>query len=152
MPAPSTEDPEGTTATSQLPWQSIPGFIPGTTNVQEYAQKRRFLAEMWPKESLHLLAPRAALLVEGSAFKLVALLDPEKLKAQDTTGVQLLVTTIGGKWGATDFEEKFEFFGRSLYGTIQTRAMTAFWADLKQISLNFCSARQRWRKSRPMCC
>ena len=129
-------------ATSQLPWQSIPRFIPGTTNVQEYSQKLRFLAEMWPKESLHLLAPRAALLVEGTAFKLVALLDPEKLKAQDTTGVQLLVTTIGGKWGATDFEEKFEFFERSLYGTIQ-KSDESHDSFLSRFEANFTELLQR---------
>ena len=40
----------------------------------------RFLAAMWPGEHLEQLAPRAALLVEGSAFKKVAGLDPAKLK------------------------------------------------------------------------
>ena len=59
------------------------------------------------------------MMVEGSAFKLIANLDAAKLKASDVSGVQLLVETIGGKWGATDFEERYEYFERSLYGTIQ---------------------------------
>ena len=33
--------------TPQLPWSSIPKFTPGTTNVQEYTQKLKFLAAMW---------------------------------------------------------------------------------------------------------
>ena len=56
----------------QLPWAAIPKFTPGTTDVTEYSKKLEFLAAMWPRESLHLLAPRAALLCEGSAFKKVA--------------------------------------------------------------------------------
>ena len=116
--ATASDEPGGGSA-SQLPWQSIPRFQPGVSNVQEYSQKLKFLAQMWPKEHLPLLAPRAAMMVEGSAFKLVASLDPKKLKSSDDSGVQLLVETIGGNWGATDFEERYEYFERSLYGTIQ---------------------------------
>jgi hypothetical protein len=29
---------------TQSPWSQIPKFIPGTTNVQEYTQKLKFLA------------------------------------------------------------------------------------------------------------
>lgn len=65
-----------------------------------------------------------------------------KLKAQDTTGVQLLVTTIGGKWGATDFEEKFEFFERSLYGTIQ-KADESHDSFLSRFEANFTELLQR---------
>ncbi len=104
---------------SQLPWNSVPKFIPGTTNVQEYVQKLKFLAAMWPTEFLSQLAPRAALLVEGTAFKKVARLDPAKLRVNDQSGVALLVDAIGGSWGSTDFEEKYEYFERALYGTTQ---------------------------------
>ena len=38
---------------------------------------------MWPEEYLSLLAPRAALLVEGTAFRKVARLSPEKLRANN---------------------------------------------------------------------
>ena len=48
---------------------SIPKFTPGVTNVQEYTQKLKFLAAMWPVDFLDQLAPRAALLVEGAAFR-----------------------------------------------------------------------------------
>ena len=90
-------------------------------NVQEYAQKLRFLAAMWPTGQLHQLAPRAALMVEGTAFRKIAQLDPSKLRVNDQSGVALLVNTIGGSWGSTDFEEKYEYFEKALYGTIQRR-------------------------------
>ena len=105
--------------TSSLPWSAIPKFIPGTTNVQEYAQKLRFLAAMWPEEHLELLAPRAALHIEGTAFKKVSKLDPNKLKVKDVSGIALLVNTIGGSWGSTELEERYEFFEKALYGTVQ---------------------------------
>ena len=74
---------------------------------------------MWPPEALNQLAPRAALLVEGTAFKKVARIDPSKLRVNDQSGVAALVEAIGGSWGSTDFEEKYEYFERALYGTVQ---------------------------------
>ena len=108
-----------TISTAQLPWTAIPKFVPGTTNVQDYVKKLEFLAAMWPTEHLDLLAPRAALLVEGSAFATIAKLDASKLKVKSLDGVKALVKAIGGSWGATDFEERFEFFEKALYGTLQ---------------------------------
>lgn len=119
MPSTSESAEENPGGGPQPPWNSIPKFIPGTTNVQEYVQKLRFLASLWPKEHLEQLAPRAALLVEGSAFKKVARLDPEKLRVKSTAGIALLVDAIGGSWGSTELEERYEFFEKSLYGTIQ---------------------------------
>ena len=123
VPLPDSDDPEmgGSVANvaPQPPWQSIPKFIPGTTNVQEYVQKLKFLASMWPTEHLALLAPRAALLVEGTAFKKVARLPPEKLKVANQSGIALLVDAIGGSWGSTELEERYEHFERALYGTVQ---------------------------------
>ncbi|CAL1130755.1 unnamed protein product [Cladocopium goreaui] len=104
---------------SQLPWAAIPRFQPGITNVQEYVKKLEFLAAMWPIEYLDLLAPRAALLVEGSAFAAISKLDAQKLKVKSLDGIKTLVNAIGGSWGATDFQERFEYFERALYGTIQ---------------------------------
>ena len=103
----------------QLPWNSIPKFTPGVTNVQEYVQKLKFLAAMWPTDHLSQLAPRAALLVEGTAFKKVARLDAAKLRVNDQSGIALLVDAIGGSWGATELEERYEFFEKALYGTVQ---------------------------------
>ena len=122
--------------TPQPPWQSIPKFIPGTTNVQEYTQKLKFLAAMWPSEHLEQLAPRAALLVEGSAFKKVARLDPAKLKVPNQTGIALLVDAIGGSWGSTELEERYEYFEKSIYGTVQ-RADESHDSYLARMEANF---------------
>ena len=116
-PVPTDEPTLG--SSPQLPWSSIPKFVPGSTNVQEYVQKLKFLSAMWPEEYLSLLAPRAALLVEGTAFRKVARLSPEKLRVNNQSGIQLLVEAIGGSWGATELDERYEFFEKALYGTIQ---------------------------------
>ena len=86
---------------SQLPWRAIPKFTPGVTNVQDYVRKLKFLASIWPPEHLDLLAPRAALQVEGSAFTAVSRLDGAKLRVKTLDGVSLLVETLGGQWGST---------------------------------------------------
>ena len=117
--APEASMAAGAGVNPQLPWASIPKFTPGVTNVQEYTQKLKFLAAMWPSESLELLAPRAALLVEGTAFRKVARLDPSKLKVANLSGIALLVEAIGGSWGSTELEERYEFFEKALYGTVQ---------------------------------
>lgn len=93
---------------SNLPWHLIPKFTPGETDVNEYTRRIEFLANIWPKEHLSQLAPRACLLCEGTAFSKVVRLDAEKLKTQDIEGVKLLVKTLGGVWGQTKLETKYE--------------------------------------------
>ncbi|OLP87069.1 hypothetical protein AK812_SmicGene31760 [Symbiodinium microadriaticum] len=116
---------EGTTSSApsepsyQLPWNAIPRFIPGTTDVTEYSKKLQFLAAMWPKESISLLAPRAALLCEGTSFKKVSKLPADKLKSNDESGVQILVATLGGSWGRSEVERKYDVFEKAIFGTIQ---------------------------------
>ena len=97
----------------QLPWQQVPKFTPGTTNVEEYVQRLRFLKELWPPEHLHHLAPRAALLVEGSAFQKVSRIAPEKLRSED--GIKLLAMTLGGSWGKTQTEEKYFYVEQAMF-------------------------------------
>eukprot|EP00435_Cladocopium_sp_Y103_P021822 s385_g5.t1 len=109
---------------SNLPWHLIPKFVPGETDVNEYTRRLEFLANLWPKEHLSQLAPRACLLCEGTAFSKVVRLDPEKLKTADTEGVKLLVKTLGGTWGQTKLETKYERFERALYGTVQKQDET----------------------------
>ena len=94
-------------------------FIPGTTDVTEYTKKVQFLAKVWPAEHLALLAPRMALLCEGTAFKKVSLLAPDKLRATDGSGVELLVKTLGGSWGLSQAETKYDTFEKALYSTQQ---------------------------------
>ena len=70
-------------------------------------------------EHLGQLAPRACLLCEGTAFEKVVRLDPGKLKVQSLDGIKLVVTTLGGVWGQSKTEHKYERFERALFGTIQ---------------------------------
>ena len=100
-----------------LPWQQIPKFVPGTTNVDEYVQRMRFLKELWPEDQLHLLGPRAALQVEGSAFQKISRISPEKLRQAD--GVKILVETLGGSWGRTLMEEKYHYFEQAIFQVSQ---------------------------------
>ena len=107
----------GTGSASHLPWHLIPAFDPGEADLTEYTH--RFLAGIWPSEHLSQLAPRAALQRKGSAFQKVVRIQPDKLKVNDLTGVQLLVSTLGGVWGKTTLEDKYEKFERAIYGLSQ---------------------------------
>ncbi|CAE7226014.1 unnamed protein product, partial [Symbiodinium necroappetens] len=116
----ASENPApGSDEKSTLPWAAIPRYVPGVTDTTEYAKKIKFLADVWPKEQLSVLGPRVALLCEGTAFKKVSRLDAAKLKANDTSGVELIVRTLGGAWGQTILEEKYEQFEKAIYGTVQ---------------------------------
>ncbi|OLQ00779.1 hypothetical protein AK812_SmicGene16521 [Symbiodinium microadriaticum] len=116
----TSENPApGSDEKSTLPWAAIPRYVPGVTDTTEYAKKIKFLADVWPKEQLSVLGPRVALLCEGTAFKKVSRLDAAKLKANDTSGVELIVRTLGGAWGQTILEEKYEQFEKAIYGTVQ---------------------------------
>jgi len=109
----------GQTALSHLRWNMIPSFKPGETDINEYSKKLEFLAGLWPQEHLALLAPRAAMLCEGSSFKKVMRIDTTKLKVNSIEGVKLLVTSLGGIWGKSKLEEKFERFERAIFSTTQ---------------------------------
>ena len=104
---------------SHLPWTQIPLFRPGETDIHEYSRKLEFLAGLWPAEHLSLLAPRAAMLCEGSAFQRVMRVEAAKLKANSLDGVKALVTALGGIWGKTSLEDRFERFERAVYTTVQ---------------------------------
>eukprot|EP00434_Breviolum_minutum_P045309 symbB.v1.2.040593.t1/scaffold7360.1/size11698/1 len=118
-----TEEPSSAagagSGNSFLPWHLIPAFKPGITDLTEYSRKMEFLAQMWPQEHLSQLAPRAALLCEGSAFQKLIRLDAAKLKTNDKKGVELLVNTLGGVWGKTVLENKYERFEKAIYATSQ---------------------------------
>ena len=76
----SGQSSEDATPASQLPWATVPRFVPGTTDITEYVKKVEFLKKVWPPEHLGLLAPRLALLCEGTSFKKVSQLDGDKLR------------------------------------------------------------------------
>ena len=86
-----------------VPWNQIPRFTPGETGMRGYTRKLEFPRDLWPRDYLDQLAPRAALLIEGAAFQRVSRLDPGKLKSAD--GVKYLVEALGGQWGRLDSED-----------------------------------------------
>ena len=104
---------------NHLPWHLIPIFDPGATDLTEYNRRLEFLAGIWPQEQLSQLAPRAALQCKGSAFQKVVRIAPEKLKVPSVEGVKLLVTTLGGVWGKTTLEDRFEKFEKAIFGLSQ---------------------------------
>ena len=124
---PPAESAEGTATAagsgqggnSFLPWHLIPEFKPGETDVNDYSRRLSFLSGIWPKEHLNLLAPRAALNCHSSAFQKVVRLDPSKLKVNTDAGVKLLVETLGGVWGQSTLENRFERFERAIFSTTQ---------------------------------
>ena len=103
---------------NNLPWHLVPTFEPGD-DINEYTRRLEFLANIWPTEHLAQLAPRACLQAKGAAFQKLVRLDPSKLKVQSLDGIKLVVSTLGGTWGQSMTEHKYERFERAIYSTIQ---------------------------------
>ena len=101
----------------QLPWQQIPRFEAGVTDVGDYSKKLSFIHSIWPDEHLCHLAPRAALLCDPISFKKITSIGGKRLKEKD--GIKVLVEALGGQWGKLPNEDKYEKFERALYLTIQ---------------------------------
>ena len=59
------------------------------------------------------------MLCEGTAFAKVVRLDTEKLRVNSTEGAKLSVRTLGGVWGQSKLEKKYERFERAIFGTVQ---------------------------------
>ena len=118
-PSASTGGGMASSSLSHLPWGMIPALKPGETDINEYTKRLEFLADLWPTEHLSHLAPRAAMLCEGGAFKRLMRVDAKKLKVNSLDGIKLLVSTLGGVWGKAKHEEKFERFERAIYSTVQ---------------------------------
>ena len=116
------ETPSTSGSLSHLPWNLIPQFEPGITEINEYTKKVEFLSSLWPEEHLHLLGPRVAMNCKGSAFQRVMRIPPEKLKASGAQGVKAVIAALGGVWGKAKHEDKFEKFERAhLLNTTETR-------------------------------
>ena len=103
---------------NNLPWHLVPTFEPGD-DINEYTRRLEFLANIWPTEHLAQLAPRACLQAKGAAFQKLVRLDPSKLKVQSLDGIKLVVSTLGGTWGQSMTEHKYERLERAIYSTIQ---------------------------------
>ena len=108
----------GVSGSSFLPWHLIPSFKPGETDINEYTRRLEFLANIWLPDHLSQLAPRACMLCEGTAVSKVVRLDPEKLRVSSVEGLKLVVSTLGGVWGQSRLEKKYERFERTIFGTV----------------------------------
>ena len=93
--------------------------MPGSTDVTEYVKKVDFLRKVWPPEHLGLLAPRLALLCEGTSFKKVAQIDGEKLRSSNASGIELLIKALGGSFGLSQAERRFDVYEKALYSVTQ---------------------------------
>ena len=71
--------------------------------------------EVSSSDLVEQLAPRAALLIEGSAFQKISRVDATKLRSADA--VKHFIEALGGSWGQdrTDVEETHDLFERALY-------------------------------------
>ena len=85
----------------------------------EYTKKVEFLKKIWPPEHLALLAPGLALLCEGTSFKKVAQLDAEKLSSSDGKGVEMIVRALGGLWGLSQAETRYDILEKAIFGVVQ---------------------------------
>ena len=68
----------------------------------------------WPdfgqQNTYHSWLQEPLMLCEGSAFQRVMRVEASKLKANSVEGVKALVTALGGIWGKTSLEDRFERF------------------------------------------
>ena len=138
----------GESGAFQLPWTAIPRCSPGVTDVTEYSSKLQFLAAMWPQEHLHLLAPRAALLCEGTAFKKVSKLSADKLKTADESGIKLLVSTLRGSWERQHWKRSMILSRRPSTAQHRRRMKptTATWLGMTFILRNCWLRELPWKK------
>ena len=97
----------------QLSHGSIQGWLRST--VASFSFWRRYGRE----STFIFIAPRAVLLCEGTAFKKEPKISAEKLKTSDESGIKLLVATLGGSWGKTALEEKYDTSEKAIYSTAQ---------------------------------
>ena len=73
------------------------------------------------------------MLCEGTAFAKVVRLDPEKLRVSTTDGVKLVVKTLGGVWGQSRLEKKYERFERAILEQFknQMKLVPVIWPAMK---------------------
>ena len=109
---------EGNTATSNQMAMLVPTFDPGKDDLEQYTHKVELLSEIWPPNKMNELVTRLTLNTTGSAFQKLQL-NRDKLKTGDKTGVQLLISTLGGQWGKVNLEKTYEVVERALFKCVQ---------------------------------
>ena len=77
--------------------------------IEQYSQKVKLLAEIWPSTKINELIARLVLDTTGTAFQKLQL-NSQKLMTGDKAGAQLLITLLGGQWGKINLERKKALF------------------------------------------
>ena len=72
-----------------------------------------------PKINWPCLLPEHASCAKELLFPRWLRLDATKLKVQSTEGIKLVVKTLGGVWGQSKLETKYERFEKAIFGTVQ---------------------------------
>ena len=116
--ATSTGRMEVNTATSNHLANLVPTFDPAKDDLDQYTQKVELLSEIWPQGKINELLARLILGTTGSAFQKLQL-NKTKIMSNDTAGVQLLVSLLGGQWGKVNLEKKYDIVEKALYRCIQ---------------------------------
>ena len=76
------------------------------------------LAEIWPQGKIHELITRLILGTSGAPFQKLQL-QRSNLLTGDKSGVEKLVTTLGGHWGKISQERKYEKFEKAVFRCAQ---------------------------------
>eukprot|EP00435_Cladocopium_sp_Y103_P010407 s1891_g2.t1 len=114
----SGETTESTNVVSTQLATLVPSFDPAKDDLEQFTQKVELLSEIWPASKMNELITRLILNTSGTAFQKLQL-NREKLLTNDKSGIQLLVSLLGGQWGKVNLEKKYDVVERALFKCIQ---------------------------------
>ena len=109
---------ESTKAVSTQLATLVPTFDPSKDDLEQYVQKIEMLADIWPAERLNELATRLVLNASGAAFQKLQL-QKDEIMTNSKTGIQKLVSILGGQWGKVGLEKKYESVEKALFRCVQ---------------------------------
>ena len=96
----------------------VPTFDPSKDDLQQYVSKVELLVDVWPKNRIHELSTRLILGCQGSAFKKLALHRTE-LQVNNVEAIKKLIQLLGGHWGQTALEKRYESAEKALFRCLQ---------------------------------
>eukprot|EP00435_Cladocopium_sp_Y103_P036952 s1537_g9.t1 len=114
----SGETTDSTNAVSTQLATLVPNFDPAKEDLEQVTQKGELLSEIWPATKMNELITRLILNTTGTAFQKLQL-NRDKLLSNDKSGIQLLVTLLGGQWGKVQPEKKYDVVEGALFKCIQ---------------------------------
>jgi hypothetical protein len=98
-------------------WSILPSFDPQQDDPREYRDKITFLHGICPKKDKVMLAPRLAMMMKGTAWAQVKLIDPSKLTDPDN-GIKALLQAIS-TWEETEEMQLYDKFEKAMFRTTQ---------------------------------